>query len=72
MALNRLLLGGESAFTGDVPRELAGRYTFVITLDADTRVPPGALKRLIGALAHPLNRFTLEGGRAHGYSVLQS
>lgn len=71
MALNRLLLGGESAFTGDVPRELAGRYTFVITLDADTRVPPGALKRLIGALAHPLNRFTLEGGRAHGYSVLQ-
>lgn len=71
MALNRLLLEGESEFIGEAPRELTGRYAFVITLDADTRVPPGALRRLIGAMAHPLNRFTIEGGRAHGYSVLQ-
>jgi cyclic beta-1,2-glucan synthetase len=29
---------------------------FVITLDADTRLPKGTAYRLVGAMAHPLNR----------------
>ena len=29
---------------------------YVITLDADTRLPRGAARRLIGTMAHPLNR----------------
>ena len=50
MALNRLLLTGESEFEGDISAELVGRYQFVMTLDADTRVPPGGIRRLVGTL----------------------
>ena len=67
MDLNRLLLGageGQAAFTledGACPR-LRGRFAYVVTLDADTRLLAGDVRRLIGAMAHPLNR---------GYAVLQ-
>ncbi len=47
---------------------------YVITLDADTRLPPGAAKRLIGKMAHPLNRPRLDprsGRVVEGYAVLQ-
>ena len=58
MDLNRMLLGGESAFTveGKACAALRGRYAYVVTLDADTRMLPGTAQRLVGALAHPLNR----------------
>lgn len=58
MDLNRVLLGGESDFgiEGAACAALRGRYAFVITLDADTRMLPGTVHRLVGALAHPLNR----------------
>ena len=47
---------------------------FAITLDADTDLPPGAAARLVGTLAHPLNRarFDPDNGRpVAGYSILQ-
>jgi cyclic beta-1,2-glucan synthetase len=47
---------------------------FVITLDADTRLPRGAAARLVGTIAHPLNRprFDSRAGRVtHGYAILQ-
>jgi len=46
---------------------------FVITLDADTIIPPGAARRLIGTLAHPLNRaiFDDQDRVISGYTVLQ-
>jgi len=47
---------------------------YVITLDADTRLPRGAAKRLVGKMAHPLNRPSLDpaSGRViEGYAVLQ-
>ncbi|MDI5934061.1 GH36-type glycosyl hydrolase domain-containing protein [Halomonas kalidii] len=47
---------------------------FVVTVDADTRLPPGSVKRLVGTLAHPLNtaRFHPETGRVEaGYTILQ-
>jgi cyclic beta-1,2-glucan synthetase len=72
--LNRLLLGHDgTTFVGsrlDVP--VAVRY--VITLDADTRLPRGAAIRLVGTMAHPLNRpvFDAHAGRiVEGYAVLQ-
>ena len=72
MNLNRLLLGAEgseAAFfaEGADCGRLKGRFAFVITLDADTRALPGDLRRLIGAMAHPLNR----PGEGRGYAVLQ-
>ena len=47
---------------------------YVVTLDADTRLPRGAVGRLVGTIAHPLNRavFDLRAGRVtRGYGVLQ-
>jgi len=75
--LNRWLRGEtDTAFVpvnGALPvAPSAVRY--VITLDADTRLPRGTAKRLIGTMAHPLNRPRLDliGGRvADGYAVLQ-
>ena len=76
--LNRWLRGAtETAFVpvnGAIPvAPSAVRY--VITLDAATRLPRGTARRLVGTMAHPLNRPRLDlvGGRvAEGYAVLQS
>ena len=47
---------------------------YVITLDADTRLPRGSAARLVGTMAHPLNRprFDPRVGRVvEGYALLQ-
>ncbi|WP_232476366.1 GH36-type glycosyl hydrolase domain-containing protein [Flavisphingomonas formosensis] len=47
---------------------------FVVTADADTRLPPGVVNRMVGTLAHPLNsaRFDTRTGRvSRGYTILQ-
>ena len=47
---------------------------YVLTLDADTRLPREAPRRLIGKMAHPLNRprFDAKLGRVvEGYAILQ-
>src|SRR5664280_1657797 len=47
---------------------------YVLTLDADTRLPRGAAQTLIGILSHPLNRpvFDASVGRVtEGYGILQ-
>ena len=84
MDLNRLLLGAagaENAFAveGAACAALrAARFAYVITLDADTRMLPGDARRLVGAMAHPLNRFavlqprmeTLPSGCRNGFARL--
>ncbi len=47
---------------------------YVLTLDSDTRLPPGRLRDLVGIAAHPHNRPRLaaDGRRvARGYGILQ-
>ncbi len=47
---------------------------YVVTLDADTRLPMGAVGRLVGTIAHPLNQATYDsrsGRVTGGYGVLQ-
>ena len=47
---------------------------YVVTLDSDTRLPRGAVARLVGAIAHPLNQpsFDAASGRVlGGYGILQ-
>ena len=47
---------------------------YVVTLDADTRLPRGAVGRLVGTIAHPLNQPTFDsraGRVVHGYGILQ-
>ncbi len=73
---NHLLdTGDERAFAqiiGDL--DLLPQIRFVITLDADTELPPGAPLRLVGTMAHPLNRplFDPHTNRVvRGYGILQ-
>jgi cyclic beta-1,2-glucan synthetase len=61
------------AEAGVAPERISG-VQYVITLDADTRLPRGAAARLVGTMAHPLNRPTLsaEQGRVlDGYGIIQ-
>ncbi|MDH5565458.1 MAG: carbohydrate-binding protein [Myxococcales bacterium] len=75
--LNRLLRGAtDTTFIPIRKRPPAApeRVRYVITLDADTRLPKGAAYRLVGAMAHPLNRprFDPRKGRVvAGYAVMQ-
>ena len=74
--LNRLLRGDtHTTYTRHVgdPVGLVG-IRFVITLDSDTQLPMRTAHRLIGMLAHPLNRalFDPETGRViAGYTIVQ-
>jgi cyclic beta-1,2-glucan synthetase len=75
--LNRLLRGAtDTTFVsvrGNAPDPPDG-IRYVITLDADTRLPKSAAYRLVGAMAHPLNRPRFDAGAGRvveGYGVLQ-
>ncbi len=70
--LNRLLRG--AADTTFVEPAVPAGVRYVITLDADTRMPRETARRLIGKMAHPLNRPRLDPGSrrvVEGYGVLQ-
>ena len=75
--LNQLLRG--STQTNFIPvadraPEFIPGVRYVITLDADTRLSRGTAARLVGTMAHPLNRpqFSAELGRViDGYGVVQ-
>jgi cyclic beta-1,2-glucan synthetase len=73
---NRFVRGGaKQAFSlviGNIDTIKQVRY--VITLDADTVLPPAAAPALIGALAHPLNRAIYDpalGRVVAGYGIIQ-
>lgn len=74
--LNTYILHGDSSPFAATAGDIAAlrNLRFVVTADADTRLPPGVVSRLVGALAHPLNqaRFDPATGRvASGYTILQ-
>lgn len=75
--LNRLLRGAtDTTFIdhGATSARVPANVRYVITLDADTRLPRDAARRLVGKMAHPLNRprFDARTGRVmEGYAVLQ-
>ena len=56
-----------------LPAGSEAAFRYVITLDADTELPPGTARRLVGAITHPLNHAHLDdsGGVADGYILLQ-
>jgi cyclic beta-1,2-glucan synthetase len=75
--LNQFLRGSTStsfvAVGGGAPEIVTG-VRYVITLDADTRLPRGAVTRLVGTMAHALNRpeFSPGDGRVvDGYGLVQ-
>ncbi len=72
---NEFLLGHADAFhtkAGALSR--IGKAPFVITLDSDTQLPRDTAKKLIGAMAHPLNRPVVDPERkvvVEGFGLLQ-
>ncbi len=73
---NRLLRGAtDTQFTvqiGDL--SILPQINYVITLDADTQLPIDSAKRLIGTIAHPLNRARLDPITRRvvdGYGIIQ-
>jgi cyclic beta-1,2-glucan synthetase len=75
--LNRLLRGATDttfiALDGH-SSALPSGVRYVITLDADTRLPIGTARRLVGKIAHPLNRARFDrrvGLVIEGHAVLQ-
>lgn len=75
--LNQFLRGSETTTfmpIGGKPAEAIPGVRYVITLDGDTRLPRGAAARLVGTMAHPLNRPHMdprEGRVVEGYGIVQ-
>ncbi|MBB5210400.1 cellobiose phosphorylase [Microbulbifer hydrolyticus] len=76
LEFNRLLRGHDdhSFTTCFGNRDLLQKIHFVITLDADSQMPPATAARLVATMAHPLNRLVIdsEGRRViDGHGFLQ-
>jgi cyclic beta-1,2-glucan glucanotransferase len=75
MDLNRLLRGDYDSFPVKVGNlELLSQVRYVITLDADTELPRGTGRRMVGAMAHPLNQAIVDPTHnivVSGYGILQ-
>ncbi|MBV8569029.1 MAG: glycosyl transferase, partial [Acidobacteriaceae bacterium] len=73
--LNQLLRKAYDPFpvkAGDMSRLPSIQY--VLTLDSDTQLPRGSAQKLIGAMAHPLNRPVIDPELnivTRGYGILQ-
>lgn len=67
--------GGDSPFVnlGSLSQPVPGT-PYVVTLDSDTGLPPGALRALVGVAAHPLNRPQVDTRLCRvvsGFGILQ-
>jgi cyclic beta-1,2-glucan synthetase len=72
--LNRLLRGATDTTFLDKGSRPPTDIRYVVTLDSDTRLPRDAIQRLVGKMAHPLNRPRLDKAESRvveGYGVLQ-
>ena len=74
LRLAQLLCGKADAMHCAAGNAAALRGTaYLLTLDADTRLTPGAARALVGAMLHPLNRPVVDARRGvvtHGYGLL--
>ncbi|HKD18672.1 MAG TPA: glucoamylase family protein, partial [Thermoanaerobaculia bacterium] len=72
--LDRLLRGAtDTTFLGD-EKPPRSRVRYVITLDGDTRLPRDAVRKLVGAMAHPLNRPVFDEATSRivaGHGIMQ-
>jgi cyclic beta-1,2-glucan synthetase len=75
MDFNNLLRGVFDSFPvkiGDL--SVLPKVRYVITLDTDTQLPRDSARRLVGTLAHPLNRAVIDPATntvVEGYGILQ-
>ncbi|WP_321435897.1 GH36-type glycosyl hydrolase domain-containing protein [uncultured Bacteroides sp.] len=76
MELNSFLRGGSTDAFSLIEGEtsILASVKYVITLDTDTQLPWGSARKLIGAMAHPLNRPEFDPKHnvvVKGYGILQ-
>lgn len=72
-ALMRLIKQGDKEEFSCIIPPIEGDFKFLTVLDADTVMPAGALKKLIGTMLHPLNHPMYRDGERRpyrGYSVV--
>ena len=73
--IGQLAGGGPSPFIDlGATSQIAAGARYIVTLDSDTRLPPGRLRDLIGVAAHPHNlpKLSADGRRVErGYGILQ-
>lgn len=75
--LNQLLKGDNDTsyfYTVGNIENLIGKIKYVITIDSDTKLPLETAKKLIGAIAHPLNSAVFDeknGIVKEGYGIIQ-
>jgi cellobiose phosphorylase len=74
-ALNGYLLRNERVAFSTIVSDASSLAPvhYIITLDTDTVLPRDAARKLVGSIAHPLNRAFLDGAGnlVHGYAILQ-
>jgi cellobiose phosphorylase len=76
MEFNALLRGGSRDCFSEIVGEtsILPSIRYVITLDTDTQLPRDAARKLVGTMAHPLNRPEFGDARGivtEGYGILQ-
>lgn len=72
--LNRLLRGAVDTNFRTIVGIVPANVRYVITLDADTRLPRDAARKLIGKMAHPLNTPLFDPAKGlivSGHGILQ-
>ncbi|NSW91494.1 MAG: glycosyl transferase [Firmicutes bacterium] len=74
--VNDLLRGSSGTSYNVISCEFSDipRIKYVITLDADTRMPIGTAKTLVGTIAHPMNRAIIDKKKGiviEGYGIFQ-
>jgi cyclic beta-1,2-glucan synthetase len=72
--LNRLLRGATDTSFATISAPLPEAIRYVITLDADTKLPRDAARRLVGKIAHPLNQPIFDDAKKRvtsGFAILQ-
>ncbi len=71
---NSLLRGDSDTTYISVNSKFPKGTKYVITLDADTRIPMGMVNQLVGTMAHPLNKPTFDPHLrrvVEGYGIMQ-
>lgn len=76
MEFNELLLGATDTSFSEYSENIrpSSKIQYIITLDADTILPLGMAKKMIGTMAHPLNRpviDSIKGIVTKGYGLIQ-
>lgn len=67
----RFLTKGEDIFGTFINKEIFSNIRYICTLDADTVLPPDSVIKLLGVIAHPINKLRIDENRVWGYGLVQ-